>query len=129
MIKKDIRREITQRWMDAILYLQNNNILGSYRDLEEITGIQNQRITLIKKFVNDPENNRPSYAHTDYIYLLWEKFGVSIDFLMKGEGPILESERNNQNQKSENIEFIEIEKRINALEDFKAKMELMFKGI
>lgn len=89
MIEKDIRKEITERWMQAVDELIKNGSIMSYRDLEAKTGIQNQRITLIKAFIKDPEKNRTSYAHIDYLFHLIDKFDVSWIFLFYGDGPII----------------------------------------
>lgn len=91
MIEKDIRREISERWIQAVDYLIQLGELKSYRDLEEKTGIQNQRITLIKAYLRNPETNRASFAHIDYIYHLAEKFNVSLEWMYFGRGSLIEN--------------------------------------
>lgn len=88
-MENDIRKNISENWIEAIEYLIRIGKLKSYRDLEEKTGIANQRIALIKSFVKDPDKNRNSYAHTDYLYELVVKFNVSLDFLFFKKYPII----------------------------------------
>lgn len=94
MVEKDMRKEITHNWLNAVDYLIKNGILNSYRDLESKTGIQNQRVTLIKSFLRDPEKHRTSYAHIDYLFHLIDQFDVSWVYLFYGEGPIISKKSN-----------------------------------
>lgn len=94
MTEKDVRIEISERWMRAVDYLIQQGELKSYRDLEEKTGIHNQRITLIKAYTRNPDNGRPSFAHIDYIYHLADKFNVSLEWLYFGTGSLIKEDQN-----------------------------------
>lgn len=84
---RDIKKEVTQRWLVALEFLKRNNIIKSYGRFAEETGIERQRINNFKAFIN--KGMRPSYAHTDHIVLMHEKFNVSLKFLLLGTGPVV----------------------------------------
>lgn len=95
------RKNITENWLDSVDYLIRIGKLNSYRDLEAKTGISNQRVTLIKAYIRDPENNRNAFAHVDYLYEVATKFNVSLDFLFYKKGPIITGEKINESMAAE----------------------------
>lgn len=123
MIEKDIRKDISERWVKAVDYLIQIGELKSYRELEEKTGIQNQRITLIKAFLRDSENNRPSYAHVDYIYQLADLFQINLYWIYFGEGSIIKGK--------EDVSFFGEKQAIYStpMKEMEAKIEEMSKTL
>lgn len=89
MESKDSRYRITENWLKAIKYLIDVGKIGSFRDFEAVTGIHNQRISMIKTYIQDPEHSKPSFAHVDYVYELVKNFNVSLDFIFFDKLPIL----------------------------------------
>lgn len=81
------RTRITANWLMALEYLKDTGRVRSDRKFEEETGIRGQRISEMRKFIETGE--RSSYASVDQVIVLHEQFGVSLDYIMKGEKPII----------------------------------------
>jgi hypothetical protein len=137
-MERDLKYEITERWMKAIEYLIEKEILKSYVDLEIKTGILNQRVADYKRYVKT--KTRPSYVSVDQVLLVHEKFGVSLEYVICGHNPIMDSEKTHNNLRDESnismpstfqnyINTIEnsgritiIERKINAIEQIISEM-------
>lgn len=64
----DIKRDITERWLSAADFLIQNEKARSYKRLAEKIGLDGQRITMFKNFLNN--NGRPTYVNVDHVYAL-----------------------------------------------------------
>jgi|GEM_PF-2820945 len=99
MEERDIKKEITQRWVEAMDYLIFKGTEKNYKTFSENIGILYQRILEYKTFVK--QDGRKSYVGTDHIIFIHEKYGVSMDFIMLGNGPILENEAEKEQEGQE----------------------------
>jgi hypothetical protein len=114
---------ITQNFLNAMDYLIDSGKLKSVAEFERITGFRQQRITGMRKsiqdFLENPESTEKKYyANTDHLAVLHEIFNVSLDYLLSGEKPIVienKSESMDLNI-SENWKK-NIEEKINLLEE------------
>jgi hypothetical protein len=114
---------ITQNFLNAMDYLIDSGKLKSVAEFERITGFRQQRITGMRKsiqdFLENPESTEKKYyANTDHLAVLHEIFNVSLDYLLTGEKPIVienKSEAMDLNI-SENWKK-NIEEKINLLEE------------
>jgi hypothetical protein len=114
---------ITQNFLNAMDYLIDSGKLKSVAEFERITGFRQQRITGMRKsiqdFLDNPESTEKKYyANTDHLAVLHEIFNVSLDYLLTGEKPIVienKSEAMDLNI-SENWKK-NIEEKINLLEE------------
>lgn len=89
----NLKRIITQRFIDALDYLLDSGKLKTVVEFENITGLRAQRITGMRKYLDEGENVKPYYASVNHIHVLNEKFGVSFDYVFKGEKPIVKQGR------------------------------------
>lgn len=80
--------EITQRFIDALDFLIDTGRLKNVVQFEEKTGLRSQRITAMRKFLND-NNSKAYYANTDYLVTMNRDYGVSLEYLINGIKPIL----------------------------------------
>jgi hypothetical protein len=85
---------ITQNFLNAMDYLIDSGKLKSVAEFERITGFRQQRITGMRKsiqdFLDNPESTEKKYyANTDHLAVLHEIFNVSLDYLLTGEKPIV----------------------------------------
>lgn len=87
-MERDIKKEVTERWLIAVDHLIELDVARSYRELANAIGIDPQRINIIKNFIQN--DGRPSYVGSDFIYMLNKKYKVSYRYLLNGEDPILE---------------------------------------
>lgn len=122
--ERDIKKEITTRFIDTIEYLIKSGKINSYRDFEGITNIANQRLSFMKSFVYKKQD-QPAYVNVDYIYLLVENFQVSLDWLFFGVGEMMAGVKDSVQASSDskddaygngNGKISEMEKRIDRLE-------------
>jgi hypothetical protein len=86
----DRRKEIAERWWEALLTLKSNRTIKTYREFERATGIDNQRINSIRIFVE--KNGPPAYAQPDYIAAMHDEYGVSNDWMLNGEGEMFKKD-------------------------------------
>jgi hypothetical protein len=89
----EIRTQITANWLMALEHLKETGRVRSDRKFEEETGIRGQRISEMRKFIETKE--RSSYASVDQVIVLHDQFGVSLDYIMKGELPIIPVKKEN----------------------------------
>lgn len=87
MDHKEIRIQITKNWLTALEYLIDTGRVKNYRQFEEKTGIRNQRISVIKKV--EESDSQSNYINVEYIQIMNEMFGVSLEFLIYGTKPII----------------------------------------
>jgi hypothetical protein len=58
-------------------------------DFEKNTGFRQQRISGMRKFLED-SNAKSYFAGTDHIFVMNKQYGISLRYLILGEMPILE---------------------------------------
>lgn len=96
--RDNIKREITERFVIALDYLVDSGKMENIKDFERITGIRAQRITGMRKFLKDGDPEKPYYTNADHIAILNSFFGVSFDFIFKGQKPIVLKEERKQGE-------------------------------
>lgn len=93
-MEKEIKQEITERWVNAVDYLIDKGLLKSYVELELRTGILNQRVADYKRFIKG--NGRPSFVSVDQVYLLHKNFNVSLKYMICNQGSIIKNGSENK---------------------------------
>lgn len=85
-----MKTEITRRFINSLDYLLDTRRLKSIVEFEEITGFRQQRISGMRKFLSEGDAVKSYFANTDHVFMVNQKFGISLRYLILGEKPILE---------------------------------------
>lgn len=89
------KKTITERFINSLDYLIDSGRLKNVAEFERITGVRSQRITGMRKSISEgAEDSKSYYANTDHLAIINEKFGVSLNYLINGEKPILSENAN-----------------------------------
>lgn len=123
----DLKTVITKNFITALDHLMDIRKLKSVVEFEEITGFRQQRISGMRKYLAEGNNVKAYFANTDHIYMINQKFNVSLRYLILGEEPIIEIEnpgdKNPEPANNSNPQWIqELREEISLL---KSKYELL----
>ncbi len=86
-MEKDVKTQITERWFRCLDHLIYIGKCLSYVDFEKETGITNQRVADIKRFLT--RGGRPSFVSVENVHTLVTEYDCSLEFIMLGTGPML----------------------------------------
>lgn len=100
----DLKTVITKNFITALDHLMDTRKLRSAVEFEEITGFRQQRISGMRKYLAEGNNVKAYFANTDHIFMINQKFNVSLRYLILGEEPIIESEKKILEKESEPID-------------------------
>lgn len=85
----DLKRVITERFVEALDYLMDSGRLNSIVEFERLTGFRAQRIAGMRTYVSNPENSKNQFVGVHHLKVLRDLFNVSMEYIFDGIHPIV----------------------------------------